>query len=202
MKNQFLSGLLLLLLGFVNIYAQEHGKIGIRVAGGISSLHDDVYKFSPAPAYSLGLVLGEKNKLFCMSGEIAFDRKGGYSQKSKNTYIDYLSVYLLPQFKLKPLYRHSIIAGVYCSVVLKQSIENDFTYMPIGTSPITGYFSVFDTGLTTSYKYQFKTTAKCNFQLDARFNYGFYNINPSTFGQSDWTHNMVGQLGLICMFNR
>lgn len=32
MKNQFLSGLLLLLLGFVGVYAQEHGKIGIRVA--------------------------------------------------------------------------------------------------------------------------------------------------------------------------
>lgn len=201
MKNQFLCSLLLL-LGFVNVHAQEHGKIGIRVAGGMSSLHDDLYRFSPIPAYSLGLIFMEQNKPFCISGEIAFDRKGGYSERSKNTHINYLSIYLLPQIKLKPLYKHSIIAGIYCSVVLKQSIENDFTGIPIGTTRITGYFSVFDMGLTTGYKYQFKTTAKYNFQADARFNYGFYSINPSTFGQSDWTYNVVAQLGLNVMFNK
>ncbi|HNL07197.1 MAG TPA: hypothetical protein PKH93_06440, partial [Chitinophagales bacterium] len=181
---------------------QGHGKIGIRVAGGISNLYDEMYKFTPIPAYSLGLTFLEKDKPFCISGEIAFDRKGGYSQISKNTHINYLSIYLLPQFKLKPLYKHSFIAGVYCSVVLKQSIENDFTYIPIGTSRITGYFSVFDTGLTTAYKYQLKTTAKYNFQIDARFNYGFYNINPSTFGRSGWTHNIVAQLGLNFVLNK
>ena len=198
MKNQFLISLLLLLLGFVSVYAQGHGKIGIRVAGGISSLHDDVYKFSPIPAYAVGLILGDKDKPFSIRGELAFESKGAYLDDiPEKLDMYYLSLHVLPQIKFKASYKHALMVGPYIACLTNRNVSKK-----LGQLPVPDSFSILDLGLTTAYKYQFKTTAKYNFQIDARFNYGFYNINPSTFGESKWTHNIVAQLGLNFVLNK
>ena len=198
MKNQFLIGLLSLLLGFVNVYAQGHGKIGIRVAGGISSLHDDVYKFSPIPAYAVGLILGDKDKPFSIRGELAFESKGAYLDDiPEKLDMYYLSLHVLPQIKFKASYKHALMVGPYIAYLTNPDFSRELEQFFI-----MARFSFLDLGLTTAYKYQFKTTAKYNFQIDARFNYGFYNINPSTFGESKWTHNIVAQLGLNFVLNK
>ena len=57
---------LFLLTNCLASFAQEHehGKIGLRVAAGFSTLHDDLYKFTPIPSYYVGLPFPEKDKPF------------------------------------------------------------------------------------------------------------------------------------------
>ena len=202
MKNQFLIGLLSLLLGFVSVYAQGHGKIGIRVAGGISSLHDDVYKFSPASAYSLGFIFMEQNKPFFVKYELLVEKKGAWYKQANNAYplsltpknrfnLASMSLYILPVFRFKDG-KQSLISGVSLSYL-------------VGGAQINGEItrlSPFDAAIALGYNYAFFKKGFWEMQIEPRLNYSLFNINNHSLSPSRWTRNIVAQLGLNFVLNK
>lgn len=173
-------------------FAQEHGKVGLRVATGFSTLQDDLYKFTPIPAYSLGLILMEKNVPFSVRGELILDTKGGYlGLISEKLTIYCISLCVLSQFKFKPQYKHAITSGIYLSDITNPQVSHKLSAYPVGSS-----FSHFDMGINVGYKYQILSIKTLALQLDTRFSYGLVNINKQTFGDSKWTRNVVAQVGL------
>ena len=206
MKNQFLIGLLSLLLGFVSVYAQGHGKIGIRVAGGISSLHDDVYKFSPASAYSLGFIFMEQNKPFFVKYELLVEKKGAWYKQANNAYplsltpknrfnLASMSLYILPVFRFKDG-KQSLISGVSLSYFVA-SVSPRF-YEPYGYIR----FSHFDAAVVLGYNYAFFKKGFWEMQIEPRLNYSLFNINNHELNSSRWTRNIVAQLGLNFVLNK
>lgn len=169
-------------------FAQEHGKMGLRVAAGFSTFQGNSIKCAPIPAYSLGIVFLEKNKPFSVHGELAFETKGAtyLEEIPKKVTVYSASLCLLSQFKFKPLYKHTISAGVYLSNIIGMS-RQPFYY---GWDP-----SPFDMGINAGYKYQILSKKTIALQLDTRFSYGVLNIYRGEHNATP-TRNAVAQVGL------
>lgn len=188
--------LLILCLLAVNLvaFAQEHGKMGLRVAAGFSTLQDNFFKVTPIPAYSLGLFFPEKDKPFSIRYELAFESKGGYlASISEKVTLHYLSLCALSQFKFRPLYKHAITAGLYLSSITQVSREPGI---------YTASFGTLDMGANAGYKYQIFNSAKWGLQIDTRFSYGFVNINRNLYGRSTTTRTAAAQVGLNCIIGK
>ncbi len=194
--------LLILCLLAVNLvsFAQEHGKMGLRVAAGFSTLHDDLYKFIPIPAYSLGIIFLEKDKPFSIRYELAFESKGASYKQEKNSYLlsireenkftlGAMSLNIVPQFKFTK--NKALLSGVYCSYLLGTGISPSLSYPAESVR-----FSHFDLGLIVAYKYTFFRSSRLSLQIDPRFSYSLLNINKQELGSSKWTRNAVAQVGL------
>ncbi len=169
-------------------FAQEHAKVGLRVATGFSTLQDNFFKVTPIPVYSLGLFFPEKNKPFSIRYELAFESKGGYlASISEKLTLHYLSFGVLSQFKFRPLYKHAITAGLYLSSITQVSREPGI---------YTASFGGLDMGVNAGYKYQILKSVKWALQIDTRLNYGFVNINRNLYGSSTTTRTAAAQVGL------
>ena len=191
---------LFLLTNCLASFAQEHGKMGLRVAAGFSTLHDDLYKFTPIPAYSLGMVFLEKDKAFSIRYELAFESKGASYRQEKNDYLlsireqnkfilGAMSLNILPQFKFAK--NQALLSGVYCSYLLGPGISPSLSYPAESV-----HFSHFDLGLILAYKYTLFSSSRLSLQIDPRLSYSLLNINNQELGASKWTRNAVAQVGL------
>lgn len=167
---------------------QQHGKMGLRVAAGFSTLQGNSIKCAPIPAYSLGIVFLEKNKPFSVHPELVFETKGATYLEGipKKLTIYNASLCLLSQFKFEQLYKHTISAGIYLSSIIGMS-RQPFYY---GWEP-----NPFDMGINVGYKYQLLSNKTIALQIDTRFSYGVLNIYRSEYNATP-TRNAVAQLGL------